>query len=103
MSNGSQIDSQEPQSREMPELPEVETMVRGIRPYVEGRTVEAVVRCRCSCRPISIRPRFGLLTKRLVGQRIDRVRRLGKRIVLGVSDGSTVMIEPRMTGLMLLS
>jgi formamidopyrimidine-DNA glycosylase len=87
----------------MPELPEVETMVRGIRPFVEGRTVQSVVRCRCSCKPISIRPRFELLAKRLTGRRIDSVRRLGKRIVLGVSDGSAVVIEPRMTGLMLLS
>jgi formamidopyrimidine-DNA glycosylase len=87
----------------MPELPEVETMVRGIRPFVEGRTVKAVVRCRCSCKPISIRPRFELLAKRLVGRRIDSVRRLGKRVVLDVADGSAVVIEPRMTGLMLLS
>ncbi len=87
----------------MPELPEVETMVRGIRPFVEGRTVASVVRCRCACKPISIRPRFELLAKRLKGRRIDAVRRLGKRVVLGVSDGSAVVIEPRMTGLMLLS
>jgi formamidopyrimidine-DNA glycosylase len=87
----------------MPELPEVETMVRGIRPFVEGRTIESVVRCRCSYKPISIRPRFQLLAKRLVAQRIDSVSRLGKRVVLGVSDGSAVVIEPRMTGLMLLS
>jgi formamidopyrimidine-DNA glycosylase len=87
----------------MPELPEVETMVRGIRPFVEGRTVLAVVRPPCSCKPISIRPRFELLAKRLVSRRIDSVGRLGKRVVLGVSDGSSVVIEPRMTGLMLLS
>jgi formamidopyrimidine-DNA glycosylase len=87
----------------MPELPEVETMVRGIRPFVEGRTIKAVVRCPCPSKPISIRPRFQLLAKRLAGQRIDTVRRLGKRVVLGISDGSSVVIEPRMTGLMLLS
>jgi formamidopyrimidine-DNA glycosylase len=87
----------------MPELPEVETMVRGIRPFVEGRTVQAMVRCPCPCKPISIRPRFELLAKRLVSRRIDSVHRLGKRVVLGVSDGSSVVIEPRMTGLMLLS
>jgi formamidopyrimidine-DNA glycosylase len=87
----------------MPELPEVETMVRGIRPFVEGRTVKAMLRCRCPCKPISIRPRFELLAKRIINRRIDSVRRLGKRVVLGVSDGSAVVIEPRMTGLMLLA
>jgi formamidopyrimidine-DNA glycosylase len=87
----------------MPELPEVETMVRGIRPHVEGRTIEAVKRCGCRFRPISIRPRFESLAKRLAGQTIEAVGRLGKRVVLSISGGSAVVIEPRMTGLMLLS
>jgi len=87
----------------MPELPEVETMVRGIRPYVEGRQIVAVKRCGCRCKPISISPRFAVLAKRLAGQTVDSVSRLGKRVVMHVSDGSAVVIEPRMTGLMLLS
>jgi len=87
----------------MPELPEVETMVRGIRPFVEGRSIKAVKRCPCRCKPISIYPRFQLLAKRLAGQKIDAVSRLGKRVVLHVSSGSALVIEPRMTGLMLLS
>jgi formamidopyrimidine-DNA glycosylase len=87
----------------MPELPEVETMARGVRPHVAGRTIRAVRRCRCACKSISIRPRFGLLAKRLVGRRFDRVGRRGKRLVLDVSDGSSLVIEPRMTGLLLLS
>ena len=78
-------------------------MVRGIRPHIIRRKIKAVRRCPCACKPISIRPRFQLLAKRLVGQRIDEVMRLGKRVVLRVSDGSAVVIEPRMTGLMLLS
>jgi|SRR5580704_4356608 formamidopyrimidine-DNA glycosylase len=87
----------------MPELPEVETMVRGIRPHIAGRKIECVKRCRCRYKPISIRPRFEQLAKRLAGKTIDQVGRLGKRVVLHVSDGSAVVIEPRMTGLMLLS
>jgi formamidopyrimidine-DNA glycosylase len=87
----------------MPELPEVETMVRGIRPFVEGRQIATVKRCGCRFRPISIRPRFELLGKRLAGQRIETVSRLGKRVILHVSGGSALVIEPRMTGLMLLS
>jgi formamidopyrimidine-DNA glycosylase len=90
-------------SLNMPELPEVETMVRGIRPFVEGRPIRAVKRCRCRCKPISIYPRFELLAKRLAGKTIETVSRLGKRVVLHVSGGSAVVIEPRMTGLMLLS
>jgi formamidopyrimidine-DNA glycosylase len=87
----------------MPELPEVETMVRGIRPFVAGRRIERVNRCRCRYRPISIRPRFELVAKRIAGQTIEDVGRLGKRVVLRLSGGSALVIEPRMTGLMLLS
>ena len=55
------------------------------------------------CRPISIRPRFETSRQTPQGAAHDGVRRLGKRIVLCVSDDSAVVIEPRMTGLMLLS
>ena len=44
-----------------------------------------------------------MLARRLAGQTIEEVGRLGKRVVLTVSGGSAVVIEPRMTGLMLLS
>ena len=87
----------------MPELPEVETMVRGIRPFVEDRRIVAVNRCPTHCRPISIVPTFNRLAKALVGQSVSAVRRLGKRVVLDLSNGSAVVVEPRMTGLMLLA
>lgn len=87
----------------MPELPEVETMVRGIRPFVEGRRIEAVRRCRCACKPISIRPRFPTLAKRVRGETVVAVRRVAKRVVFDLSSTDAIVIEPRMTGLMLLA
>lgn len=44
----------------MPELPEVETTLRGIAPHIEGKTVEAVVLRQLSCagRSIPIWGRF---------------------------------------------
>lgn len=87
----------------MPELPEVETMVRGIRPYVVDRRITEVLRCPNKCRPISIVPSAGRLAKSLVGQTVVNVRRLGKRVVLDLSNKTNVVIEPRMTGLMLLA
>jgi len=86
----------------VPELPEVETMVRGIRPFVEGREITAVRTCRCACKPISITPRLGQLRKRIQGQIVANVSRLAKRIVIELSSGEALVIEPRMTGLMLL-
>jgi formamidopyrimidine-DNA glycosylase len=87
----------------MPELPEVETMVRGIRPAVEGRTIAQVRRCRCRYKPIEITPGFGQFQRRLQGRSIQRVRRLAKRVVLETDAGDACVIEPRMTGLMLLA
>lgn len=87
----------------MPELPEVETMVRGIRPFVQDRRITAVLECPTHCRPISIQPTFSRLAKGMVGQSITAVRRLGKRVVLDLSNASSLVVEPRMTGLMLLA
>jgi formamidopyrimidine-DNA glycosylase len=87
----------------MPELPEVETMVRGIRPFVEGRRIDAVRRCRCACKPISIRPGLPTLAKRVRGTTVVAVRRVAKRVVFDLSSTDAIVIEPRMTGLMLLA
>ncbi|MGC1272409.1 MAG: bifunctional DNA-formamidopyrimidine glycosylase/DNA-(apurinic or apyrimidinic site) lyase [Planctomycetaceae bacterium] len=87
----------------MPELPEVETMVRGIRPHVAGRTIVSFRRCRCTRKPIAVTPEPARLAKSLRGQTVTSVRRFAKRVVLDLSNGGTFAIEPRMTGLMLLS
>jgi formamidopyrimidine-DNA glycosylase len=87
----------------VPELPEVETMVRGIRPAVEGRTVADVVLCPCDCKPFTLEPTIGRLRKRLVGRRIVRVHRLAKRIVLETDAADRLVVEPRMTGLLLIA
>lgn len=87
----------------MPELPEVETMVRGIRPYVEGLEILSAGRCRCDYRPILVEPAAATITRRVKGATIDAVRRIGKRVVLDLSCGDSFAIEPRMTGLMLVT
>lgn len=87
----------------MPELPEVETMVRGIRDWTEGREILGVFKCRCAMKPIAIHPGWTVLRRKAKGRRIVSVRRLGKRVVLDLSSGDSFVIEPRMTGLMLLA
>jgi formamidopyrimidine-DNA glycosylase len=86
----------------MPELPEVETMVRGIRPFVEGRSIVALRACPCRCRPILMQPRPAAMSRRAANRRISRVYRRAKRVVLELDGGDAFVIEPRMTGLMLL-
>lgn len=48
-------------------------------------------------------PEPARLARSLKGQAITSVRRFAKRVVLEVSNGGTFAVEPRMTGLMLLS
>ena len=78
-------------------------MVRGIRPHIIGRIIEDIIACPNDHKPLSISPKLTLIRKKLVGRRFDEVRRLGKRIVFDVSDGSSLVIEPRMTGLLVLA
>lgn len=87
----------------MPELPEVETMVRGIRPHVEGRKLAAFKKCRCACKPLDVRPGVARIRQRIVGRTVTKVSRLAKRIVMQLDGGNALVIEPRMTGLMLLA
>ena len=87
----------------MPELPEVETMVRGIRPRVEKGVIRSVEACECAFRPICIRPSVGRIQRRVTGRRVQSVRRLAKRVVLALDSGDAFVIEPRMTGLMLIA
>ena len=90
----------------MPELPEVETMCRGIAGIV-GRRIAAATFPRSRMRPISIEPAAATLAQRLAGRTIAGVGRRGKRIVIELAAGAGdarrwLAIEPRMTGLMLL-
>ena len=62
----------------MPELPEVETVVRGLRPRLEGRRV---VRLEVR-QPLVIRGSLASFRRAVSGARIWRVRRHGKYILL---------------------
>ena len=94
----------------MPELPEVETMRRGIA-HLAGRTISGVAFPRGRVRPIRVVPRPELVAARLAGGRIAAVERYGKRVAIAIdaAEGSGaagrrwLVIEPRMTGLLLVS
>ncbi len=80
----------------MPELPEVETVVRDLRRAgLVGREVQDItVRWpRTLDRPSEEEART-----RLRGQRIEDVRRRGKFILLDLSSGEVLLIHLRMTG-----
>lgn len=85
----------------MPELPEVETMRRGIQSVVGGR-IERMEFPRSSLKPIAVGPSRAAVRRRVSGRSISRIDRLGKRILIWLGDDLVQVIEPRMTGLMLL-
>lgn len=86
----------------MPELPEVETMRRGVLPVV-GHKIADVLNPPCKLRPLLIEPKFPKLRQKLLNRTITNVGRRGKRVLLHLCDQSVVIIEPRMTGLVLLA
>lgn len=81
----------------MPELPEVETVVRTIAPFLEGRRI---VSASFSSRHV-VRQNFEELSAALAGRLIRGVRRHGKFIVVELDKGSLV-IHLGMTGKLLV-
>lgn len=80
----------------MPELPEVETMVRGLRPALVGRRISQATLIDTSmlrgCSPEEFE-------RRLVGSRVLSVERRGKWVSIAMErDASLIVIQPRMTG-----
>lgn len=83
----------------MPELPEVETVVRGLRTTVVGRSI-AAVRVNAPANSIVLSPSFAPLTfeQALVGRTIQAVTRRGKNILMQLSGDVTLWVHLKMTG-----
>ncbi len=81
----------------MPELPEVETVRRGVEPAVTGRTVRAV-----RFTPQGERLLQGIspteFSDYLIGRRFEALNRRGKYLVFVLDDGRFLIAHLRMTG-----
>ncbi len=86
----------------MPELPEVETMRRGLEPIV-GSRIDDVRLARSTKRPILVEPAIARFRRLAVGRTVAAVERAGKRVVVRLDNEHRIIIEPRMTGLALLA
>ncbi len=85
----------------MPELPEVETMRRGILAIVGSRVADLWSPPSELC-PITMEPPVDEIRRAVIGRKIVSVGRAGKRVVLEFQGGRRMVIEPRMTGRVLL-
>ena len=79
----------------MPELPEVETIVRGLRATVIGKTIAGA---RVFLRKMAVVPAGVSFEKSLAGERITGVDRRGKYAILRLKSGRSLVISLRMTG-----
>jgi formamidopyrimidine-DNA glycosylase len=83
----------------MPELPEVETIVRGLRPTLPGKTIEhlQVLHADVLREP----PRD--FSARLRGRTFESLHRRGKNIVAHLTEGVVLVVNLGMTGRLVLS
>ena len=77
----------------MPELPEVETIKRGLEKYIIGKKILKLhILCEKS---------FLGKPELVEGQKITEIRRRGKALLLKLSNNLTIMVHLRMTGQMI--
>ena len=83
----------------MPELPEVETVRRGLLPAMEGATIT-----RADVRRPDLRWPFPpRMAERLTGRKVTALRRRSKYILADLSGGETLILHLGMSGRILIS
>jgi len=82
----------------MPELPEVETVVRGLRPRLEGRRLARVEQRRPDLRF----PFPENFARRLTGRRVERILRRAKYMLFHLDDGQILLCHLGMSGRMVI-
>jgi formamidopyrimidine-DNA glycosylase len=83
----------------MPELPEVETMVRDLAPRIAGQRIVGV---DASFPGAVVWPEFEEFKRRVTQQEIRHVSRRGKFAIFGLSSEDALIIHRGMTGSLLL-
>ena len=83
----------------MPELPEVETVRRGLEPVLTGRTI-----LRADVRRPDLRWPFPpRMAERLTGRRIDALRRRSKYLLADLDGDETLIVHLGMSGRLTVS
>jgi formamidopyrimidine-DNA glycosylase len=83
----------------VPELPEVETIARGVHDEVAGRRVTGVTVMKTDVlREVDAKT----FATRVTGRTIAGARRQAKHIVIDLSGGDRLVVQPRFTGALLI-
>ncbi len=86
----------------MPELPEVETMRRGLIATIGG-TISAITEPIIPYRPIKVEPSIKMFRKRALLATIVDVTRIAKRVLVKLSTGDSIVMQPKMAGIAMVS
>src|SRR5579885_3399072 len=78
----------------MPELPEVETVARGLAKHVTGDVIESVW---LGSKPEPLKSPAGEIVRTLEGARVGGVRRVGKHIVIDLDKRPRDDADPAQT------
>lgn len=83
----------------MPELPEVETIVKDLRKKIVGLKIKKIW---TDSKKLIRRPDFDTFEKQVVGREIEGVRRKAKYILIDLSKKKTILIHQKLTGHLLV-
>jgi formamidopyrimidine-DNA glycosylase len=83
----------------MPELPEVETIVRDLRKEIVGRSFVDVW---TDTESLIKKDNFISFKKNIVGRKIMSIERRGKNILIGLDDDNILLIHQKLSGHLLL-
>jgi formamidopyrimidine-DNA glycosylase len=78
----------------MPELPEVETIARGLQRTIIGKRIKDI---RTIC-PDVVKQPSRIFCKELLQRKVQEVRRRGKYLLIDLSGGKTLLVHLGMTG-----
>jgi formamidopyrimidine-DNA glycosylase len=78
----------------MPELPEVETIAKGLRQTIVGKKVKTIQ----AIFPNIVRQNFNVFKKSVTKNKIKKVRRRGKYLLIDLSGDKTILVHLGMTG-----
>jgi len=84
----------------MPELPEVETIARGLDKSIAGDVIESVW---IGSKPQPLKSSAKEIARVLEGARINKIKRVGKHIVVDLAPSGEWIVHLGMTGQMLLA
>ncbi len=87
----------------MPELPEVQTTVNGVKKYASGLTIRGVwtdynSSFHAGKDNIKNPKYFNKFKREIVGEKIIGAERIGKNVLINLSGGKTILVHMKMTG-----